>query len=166
MAVQLCVAWKFSRLIAVKPGYVCALHPQVAFSPPVANCHVYCCHPNTASLCCPGWLLPGQAIARCWWGRSVRFATEDMQETSTSPQHSAPIQLHQQQHTEQSADKKNPAQQQQQQHAEATGVPYSNSSRGGIRPEQQALLQLFVDLPGPQAPFSIHSLCTAGAPHG
>jgi hypothetical protein len=38
--------------------------------------------------------------------------------------------------------------------------------QSGIVHDELRLLRLFLDLPGPSAPFSIHNICRAGAHHG
>lgn len=119
-----------------------------------------------------------QAIARCWYGRNARFATDDTSD-STASAHSAADAATQaahdnpQQHDQHQQQPQPQQQSAQQQQAPSAAGPAAarqagssrNSSSDG-RPDQLPLLQLFVDQPGPQAPFSIHNLCREGAPHG
>lgn len=118
-------------------------------------------HETPLSQPVPLSLLPVQAIARCWWGRSARFPAEDTPEATTHKQ---------QQEQQQQLPSSSAGAAEQQTRASppsSAGGASTSSSRGGASvPDQQSLLQLFVDQPGPQAPFSIHNLCAAGAPHG
>jgi hypothetical protein len=112
----------------------------------------------------PVSLLPVQAVARCWWGRSARFPAEDTAETTG---HSQQQETQQQQQQLSSSSAGAAEQQARASPSSSAGGASTSSSRGGLSvPDQQSLLQLFVDQPGPQAPFSIHNLCAAGAPHG
>lgn len=117
---------------------------------------------------CHGWCLfvPCQALSRCWWGREARFAAGERQHDCTAAAAHAAHAAHHIQGPQQPLEQP-PDQQQGVAGAAAeqqAGSVCGSSSQAG--PDQLRLLQLFVDQPGPQAPFSIHNLCTAGAAHG
>lgn len=102
-----------------------------------------------------GQMMMAEALARCWWGR-----TTQLYNTHSTPQAAAAS-------FDQAA--AGSSSQEESSAAAAAGQAAdaeTSAQRRGVVPDELPLLRLFLDQPGPSAPFSIHNICRAGAHHG